>query len=156
MKIWQRHISLHRAWTWESHYLYYFQTCLGKEKFKTKIHTSSFILQLHAMFVLHKSDALLEVLILICLNFIFFINTIPPNGVYDFLPFLCHHQPIFYSLSLSLSLWELFAWWLLFFFWCGRLLHRIILLQKIDWGLFIYQINIAVSWIQVLKYEWGF
>ena len=109
MKIWQRHVSLHRTWTWESHYLYYFQMCLGKEMFKTKTDTSStFIIQLQCLFFIDV-NALLGVLILICLTLIFFINAISPKGVYDFRPFICHHQ------LFILSLWGHFAWWLLFF-----------------------------------------
>lgn len=109
--------------------------------------------QLHAMFVFPKNCALLGVLIFTCLNLIFSINTtIPPKGIYDFLPFLCHHQPIFYSLSVCLSR-RSFCLVATFFFLHGKLLHRIILLQEIDWSLFIDKIDIALSWIQVLKYN---
>lgn len=96
-------MSLGRTCTRESHCLYYFQTCPGKENFKTKIDTSSsFILQLHAMFVFHKSDTRLGILILICLNLIISINpTVPPKGVCDFLPFLCLHWSIIFPLSMS-------------------------------------------------------
>lgn len=137
--------------------LYVLLSNVLKKKFKTKIDTSSCMFQLHAMLVFPKNHALLGVLIITCLNLIFSINTtIPPKGIYDFLPFLCHYQSIFYSLSVCLSVSEIILFGGYFSFRHGKLLHRIILLQEIDWGLSIDKIDIAVSWIQVLKYKWDF
>lgn len=104
---------------------------LGKEKFKTKADTSSsFIIQLRCLFFIDV-NALLGVLILICFNLIFFINAISPKGVYDFRPFSAITNFLF-SLSEATLLGS-------DFFFHRKIMHRLILLQKIDCDLFIYQ-----------------